>query len=122
MADGISVRITGPDIAALALAATEKIMQDAEDSLDDIADKTQSDAKDDCPVAQNPKKGEIPGTLRDSIKVFARKFLRQIGTDVPYGPYVHNGTWKMKARPFLFNAVEKNKQAWVAAIMSRRIT
>jgi len=121
MADGISVKITGPDIAVLALAVTERILQDAEDSLDDIADRTQSDAKDNCPVAQDPKKGEIPGTLRDDITVFASPFKRQIGNTVYYAIYVHNGTYKMKARPYLMNALEANKQAWIAAILSKRI-
>jgi len=115
MADGITVRITGPDIAALALAATERIVQDSEDSLDEVADLTQSDAKDDCPVDK--------GTLRDDIIVYASPGKREIGNEnVDYAIYVHNGTYKMKGRPYLFNAIEKNKQAFVQAILSRRIT
>lgn len=119
MADGVSVKITGPDLAALAVVANAKIVDASEDALDYIADLIQSDAKDNCPVAQNPKKGEIPGTLRDDIKVYASDGKRQVGNmNVSYAIYVHNGTYKMKARPYLINASEKNRQAWVARIRS----
>jgi len=111
MADGISVKITGPDLAALAVAANAAIVKASEDDLDEIADLIQSDAKDGCPVAT--------GALRDDIKVYASPGKRQIGNmDIPYAIYVHNGTWKMKARPYLFNANEMNKAKWVSIIQS----
>ena len=121
MADVIA-GITGPDLAALAVVANAAIVRASEDDLDEIADLIQSDAKDNCPVAgdQGPvKKGETPGTLRDDIKVYASPGKRQIGNmDVYYAPYVHNGTWKMKARPYLINASESNKSKWVSMILA----
>ena len=33
----------------------------------------------------------------------------KVGTDVTYAPYVEFGTIKMPAQPFLFPALEKNK-------------
>lgn len=118
----ISANITGPDLAALAVAANAKIVDASEDALDKIADLIQSDAKDNCPVAGDMgpvKKGETPGTLRDDIKVYASPGKRQIGNmNVDYAIYVHNGTYKMKARPYLFNASEANKQKWIDDILA----
>ena len=34
-----------------------------------------------------------------------------IGTDVEYAPYVHEGTYKMEARPYLETATYSNLQA-----------
>jgi len=111
MADGMSVKITGPDLAALAVAANAAIVRASEDDLDEIADLIQSDAKDNCPVKT--------GALQDDVKVYASEGKRQIGNmEVYYAIYVHNGTWKMKARPYLFNASEANKQKWVSIIQS----
>lgn len=110
-------RITGPDLAALTMAALAATARASEEDLDEIADIIQSDAKDNCPVAVDPKKGETPGTLRDDIKVYASPGKRQIGNmNVDYAIYVHNGTYKMKARPYLFNASEANKQKWISII------
>jgi len=119
MADGISVKIIGPDLAMLATMVNAKVVAAAEEDLDRIASLIQSDAQDGCPVAQDPKKGEVPGTLRDDIKVYSDGGKRQIGNmNVEYAIYVHNGTWKMKARPYLFNASEANKSKWISIIQS----
>ena len=104
-------KITGPDLAALAVAVNAEIVRASEDDLDEIADLIQSDAKDNCPVAT--------GALRDDIKVYASHGKRQIGNmDVAYAIYVHNGTWKMRGRPYLFNASEANKSKWVSMILA----
>jgi len=104
-------KITGPDLAALAVANNAAIVRASEDDLDEIADLIQSDAKDGCPVAT--------GALQDDIKVYASEGKRQIGNmEVSYAIYVHNGTWKMKARPYLFNASEANKNKWVSMILA----
>ncbi|HEX9502880.1 MAG TPA: HK97-gp10 family putative phage morphogenesis protein [Patescibacteria group bacterium] len=104
-------KITGPDLAALAVAANAEIIRASEDDLDEIADLIQSDAKNNCPVAT--------GALQDDIKVYASPGKRQIGNmNVPYSIFVHNGTWKMKARPYLFNASEANKNKWVSMILA----
>jgi len=115
MADTVLFKITGLENLALKVALVNaEIQEQAEEELDRVADQVQSDAKDNCPVAQNPKKGEIPGTLRDDIKVYASKLKRQIGNlNVHYAIYVHNGTYKMKARPYLLNAAEVNNQTFV---------
>ncbi len=119
MADGISVKIIGPDLAMLATMVNAKVVAAAEEDLDRIATLVQADAKANCPVAQDPKKGEIPGTLRDDIQVYSSNGNRQIGNmNVYYSLYVHNGTWKMKARPYLFNANEANKSKWISIIQS----
>ena len=47
------------------------------------------------------------GTLRDSIKSEAKGLEANIGSDCRYAGYVHDGTYKMAARPFLDSAAEK---------------
>ena len=36
-------------------------------------------------------------------------FTVSVGSDAPYAGYVHNGTHKLKGRPFLTDALEKNR-------------
>lgn len=111
MADGITVRIVGPDLALLATMVNAKIVKAAEEDLDTIASLIQQDAKDNCPVAT--------GALRDDIQVYADGGKRDIGNmNIPYSIFVHNGTWKMRARPYLFNASEMNKNKWVSVILA----
>ena len=111
MADGITVRIVGPDLAMLATMVNAKIVKAAEEDLDTIAALIQADAKDNCPVDT--------GALRDDIQVVADGGKRDIGNmNIPYAIYVHNGTWKMKARPYLFNASEANKSKWISVILA----
>lgn len=115
MAEIVTVKITGLENLVLKVAQINaEIEEQAEEELDRVADQTQSDAKDNCPVAVKPKKNEKPGTLRDDIKVYASKLKRQIGNlNVYYCIFVHNGTYKMKARPYLMNAYEANRQQFI---------
>ena len=48
-----------------------------------------------------------------SIKAKAQRdsqntYTLSVGTDAPYGPYVHYGTIKLKGRPFLDDGLAKN--------------
>lgn len=114
MADTITVKISGPDLGMRVALLNAQIAEQAEEELDRVADQVQSDSKNGCPVAVKPKKGEIPGTLRDDIKVYASKLKRQIGNlNVHYAVYVHQGTYKMKARPYLLNAAEVNNPTFI---------
>lgn len=50
------------------------------------------------------------GALFDSIEATAVKASQNlvsvdVGTNVPYAGYVHDGTWKLEARPFLRDAL-----------------
>lgn len=68
-------------------------------ALDDIGSLVETDAKMRCPVKT--------GHLRSSIshhKEGADTVV--IGTNVEYAPYVHYGTYKMAARPFLQDALD----------------
>jgi HK97 gp10 family phage protein len=58
------------------------------------------EAKKQCPVDT--------GALRDSIKyeIKDNKVILTVGTN--YGIFVHEGTYKMEARRFLYNAVYQN--------------
>lgn len=59
------------------------------------------DAKVECPVDT--------GRLQGSITYEVEGTDGYVGSNVEYAPYVHEGTSKMAARPFLMNAIEKNK-------------
>lgn len=51
------------------------------------------------------------GRLRDSMRYQTDADSVVIGTDVEYAPYVHEGTYKMEARPYLETATYSNLQA-----------
>ena len=81
----------------LNLVANE--LKDAiQEELEDSAYQIEKQAKANCPVDT--------GYLRSSIKADIDDFEVNIGTDVYYAPYVHDGTYKMAARPFLESAAE----------------
>ena len=68
-------------------------------------------------VHGNPPHTEIvdTGALFDSIEADASKasqnaFSVSVGTDIPYAGYVHDGTYKLKGRPFITDAVTDSKQ------------
>lgn len=109
----MSVTIKGPNLADVFKQANERIIINTEDALDIVANLTQSDAKDNCPVDT--------GKLQKSIKIYRRKLRRQIGTNVDYGVFVHNGTYKMAGRPFLLNAFEANRQSFVQELKDMKI-
>lgn len=46
------------------------------------------------------------GRLKKSIKADVKGLEANIGTDVYYAPYVHDGTYRMEARPFLDTAAD----------------
>lgn len=122
MADGITVRIVGPDLVMLATMVSAKVVAAAEEDLDAIAELVKSDAVANCPVAGDTApvtKYEVVGLLRDDIQVTSSGGKRDIGNmNVPYAIYVHNGTWKMKGRPYLLNASEANKSKWISIILA----
>lgn len=75
-------------------------------------------AKKNCPVGTPESthiKGYHGGRLRQSIQVDNSKQLEStVGTNVSYAVYVHEGTYKMKGRPFLrqgFDAGAKQLEA-----------
>lgn len=56
------------------------------------------------------------GNLRNSITHDVGTDEVVIGTNVEYAPYVELGTRKMKARPFLRNAISENMSEYKAII------
>lgn len=48
------------------------------------------------------------GALKNSITHVVNDNTVEIGTNVEYAPYVHDGTSKMEGRPFLQNAVDEH--------------
>ena len=79
-----------------------------EKALDLMALATEREAKIRCPVRT--------GRLRNSITTAKRKKVRYVGTSVHYAFYVHNGTYKMPARPFLLQGFEAMKRKYKTII------
>lgn len=55
------------------------------------------------------------GKLFDSIEAEERKesqntYSSYVGTDVPYAKFVHDGTYKLKGRPFLRDGIMDNTE------------
>ncbi len=48
------------------------------------------------------------GALKNSITHNVDHNKVEIGTNVEYAPFVHDGTFKMEGRPFLQNAVDEH--------------
>ncbi len=81
----------------LNLDATE-LEKAIQEELEASAYQIEKQAKANCPVDT--------GRLRNSIKADVDGLEANIGTDVYYAPFVHDGTYKMEARPFLESAAE----------------
>ena len=109
----MSITIKGPNLKDLIQQANDRIIINTEDALDIVANLTQSDAKDNCPVDT--------GALQADIEIYSAKLDRQIGNNLPYGIYVHNGTYKMPARPYLLNAFEANRQSLIQELQNMKI-
>ena len=81
----------------LNLVATE-LENAIQEELEKSAYEIEKQAKANCPVDT--------GRLRNSIKADIDDLEVNVGTDVFYAPFVHDGTYKMEARPFLESAAE----------------
>ena len=81
----------------LDLVATE-LENAIQEELKKSAYEIEKKAKANCPV--------LTGYLRDSIKADVDNLEANIGTKCSYASYVHDGTYKMEARPFLESAAE----------------
>ena len=74
-------------------------------------------------VHGNPPHTEIvdTGRLFDSIEgqvkaVNANVYQTSVGTDVPYAEYVHEGTYKLKGRPFITDGILDSRDEILTAI------
>ena len=75
----------------------------------DIDDIVQRELKDTASDIEKGAKSITPvdtGRLKASITADVRGLEANIGTDVEYARFVHDGTYKMEARPFLFSAAD----------------
>lgn len=106
----IIASVRGPDLTAVILAANTHIETNAETALDTVAAATEGDGKAGCPVRT--------GALRDDIKTYKARLLRQIGNNLYYSIFVHNGTYKMRGRPYLLNSFNKNASGFTADIQA----
>ncbi len=67
------------------------------------------------------------GALFDSIQAGAVQASQNlatvtVGTQIPYGGYVHDGTYKMDARPFIRDALmDPGKQDKIKAVIAAKV-
>jgi HK97 gp10 family phage protein len=98
----IAVTIKGLDACKATMQRVlSTIETGTEVALDAVSEATLADAKQNCPVDT--------GKLERSLEIEKERLRRLIGTNVDYSIYVHEGTYKMKGRPFLTNAFEADK-------------
>jgi HK97 gp10 family phage protein len=83
-------------IAGVEVEANRKVAETAE--------KIAQDARGRAPVQT--------GRLRDSITASAYGKEAEVFSQVEYAPFVEYGTYKMAAQPFLYPAVEANKDGF----------
>lgn len=74
--------------------------------IDDIVERELTDSASDIEKQAKNITPVDTGRLRASIKADVRGLEANIGTDVEYARFVHDGTYKMEARPFLFSAAD----------------
>ena len=79
-----------------------RINEAKQETLVKIGEFVEGQSKLDCPVDT--------GNLRNSLtnKVHNESDYVEIGSNVEYAKYVHNGTRRMRARPFITDAAEQN--------------
>lgn len=65
------------------------------------------DAKVECPVDKGALRNSIKGVVSAMTKA---AITGQVKASTHYAVYVHEGTVNMAARPFIMNAVRKNKK------------
>lgn len=74
--------------------------------IDDIVERELADTASDIEKQAKNITPVDTGRLRASIKADVRGLEANIGTDVEYARFVHDGTYKMEARPFLYEAAD----------------
>lgn len=100
--------LTGGDIAGLIVVEdnTDKVIEELElamtRALEAIGIEAEGDAADLCPVDTGRLKNSITHTIDAGDKTAV------IGTNVEYAEYVHNGTRRQTAQPFLTDAATHN--------------
>jgi len=122
----ITIRIRGAsDFKAANQAFMQQLIAQANAGLDSIADITKDEAQRLCPVGTPEStgiKGYVGGTLRDAHEIMpdvedTYRFIRYLYNDTYYARWVHDGTYKMPARPWLMNAVWRTRSQFLPEMM-----
>jgi HK97 gp10 family phage protein len=104
----------------------KNMQQDVLDAMTKAAMNIEGEAKKYCAPSTTiyDKAPFITGTMRRSISSYAKiqgkKIIGIVGAGVFYALYVHEGTEKMAARPFLWDAI-KNKRPETIKLLSQGI-
>lgn len=67
-----------------------------------------------CPVGQYPGTGKVGGNLKSTQRYVVSGDHVDIGVSAHYGGYVHNGTSRQKAQPWLKANAEANRESITA--------
>lgn len=101
--------LTDADVSGLIIVAdnTEEIIAKMDAAiaraLEAIGIEAEGDAKELCPVDTGRLRNSITHTIDSGDNTAV------IGTNVEYAEYVHQGTSRQKAQPFLTDAVTRNQ-------------
>ena len=104
----------------------KNMQQDVLDAMTKAAMNVEGEAKKYCAPSTTiyDRAPFITGALRRSISSYAKiqgkKIIGIVGAGVFYAIYVHEGTEKMAARPFLFDAI-KNKRLETIKLLNQGI-
>lgn len=101
-------------------AKAEKLDSDTKKAVNSCALKVERDIKANMTPDGPSAPGEAPavdtGRLRASITHRVEKesgeVVGYVGTNVEYAPWLEFGTTRMKARPFMMPAIERNRE-WI---------
>lgn len=74
--------------------------------IDNIVERELADTASDIEKEAKAITPVDTGRLKRSIAADVRGLEANIGTDVEYAHFVHDGTYRMEARPFLYQAAD----------------
>jgi HK97 gp10 family phage protein len=74
--------------------------------IDSIVERELADTASDIEEEAKKKAPVDTGRLRASIEAETKGLEANIGTDVEYAHFVHDGTYAIEAQPYLFSAAD----------------
>ena len=101
----IQFKLDNRDVVAHIERALKNSPDVAERLMMDACLLVEGDAKAKCPVDS----GTLAGSIKSDTDMEGTQAVGYVHTDIEYAPYVHDGTSKMAGRPFLQQAINKNK-------------
>lgn len=111
----VAIRVRGvSDFVANQQAYLIRQTAYANRGLDAITHLAKEEAEANCPVDTGYMR-DHHGVLDDKDGLY--RYIRYLYNDTPYSIFVHEGTYKMAARPWFLNAVNATSSQFLAEMM-----